>query len=382
MRILYILHTTEIHGATISFINSIKGLIKKGIEPVIVIPSNCEESLLFQEGLNDTKIVYYKLPIIQSTIEKQQFKKLSFFNKLRFLVFLYRRKKLSFQELDKIVKKEKPDIIHTNVGTIHEGFWVAKKNHIPHIFHIREYQDKDFNWKIIPSKLLYCWILKHSFVITITDALGKHFRIEKCSKRRTIYNGIYEKGKIALRIPKERFFLCASRISKEKGLGDVVRAFSQFHQKYPNYSLVIAGKGSHHYIEELVGIAKEGKCEESIVFPGHIDNPFEYMKKAKALIVGSYNEGFGRMTAEAAFAGCIVIGRYSGGTKEILRKTGGYTFMNNDGLINAMKDIELLSDEEYIKKAKRAQKVAQQLYSTEQNVDSIYSFYLKIMKKA
>ena len=260
MKVLYILHTTEMHGATISFINSIKGLIKKGIEPVFVIPSNCKDFLLFQEHLNNTKIVYYKSPVIQSTIDKQQFKKLSFFNKLRFLIFLYRRKRLSFQELNQIVKQEKPDIIHTNVGTIHEGFWVAKKNHIPHIFHIREYQDRDFNWKIIPSKLLYCWILKHSFVITITDALGKHFRIEKYSKRRTIYNGIYEKGNTALMIPKDSFFLCASRISKEKGLGDVVRAFSLFHQKYPNYSLVIAGKGSPNYIEELVSIAKEGKC--------------------------------------------------------------------------------------------------------------------------
>ena len=120
--------------------------------------------------------------------------------------------------------------------------------------------------------------------------------------------------------------------------------------------------------------------EESIVFLGHIDNPFEYMKKAKALIVGSYNEGFGRMTAEAAFAGCLVIGRNTGGTKEILEKTGGYSFIDNDGIVEAMKDIEQLSDEEYLKKAKHAQKVAQQLYSTEQNIDAIYSFYLDIMK--
>jgi glycosyltransferase involved in cell wall biosynthesis len=331
--------------------------------------------------LNNTNIVYYKSTIIQSTIDNQQYNKLSFFNKLRFFVFLYRRKRLSFKELDRIVRKEKPDIIHTNVGTIHEGFWVAKKNHIPHMFHIREYQDKDFNWRIIPSKLLYCWILKRSFVITITDALGKHFRIEKYSKRRTIYNGIYEKEKTALMILKEKFFLCASRISKEKGLSDVVRAFSLFHQTYPNYSLVIAGKGSPHYIEELMCIAKEGKCEESIVFLGHIDNPFEYMKKAKALIVGSYNEGFGRMTAEAAFAGCLVIGRNSGGTKEILDKTGGYSFIDYDGIVKAMKDIEQLSDEEYLEKATQAQKVAQQLYSTEQNIDAIYSFYLEIMKE-
>ncbi len=380
MRVLYILHTTEMHGATISFINSIKGLIKKGIKPVIVIPSNSNDCLL-QEHLNNTNIVYYKSTIIQSTIDNQQYNKLSFFNKLRFFVFLYRRKRLSFKELDRIVRKEKPDIIHTNVGTIHEGFWVAKKNHIPHIFHIREYQDRDFNWRIIPSKLLYCWILKRSFVITITDALGKHFRIEKYSKRRTIYNGIYEKEKTALMILKEKFFLCASRISKEKGLSDVVRAFSLFHQTYPNYSLVIAGKGSPHYIEELMCIAKEGKCEESIVFLGHIDNPFEYMKKAKALIVGSYNEGFGRMTAEAAFAGCLVIGRNSGGTKEILDKTGGYSFIDYDGIVKAMKDIEQLSDEEYLEKATQAQKVAQQLYSTEQNIDAIYSFYLEIMKE-
>lgn len=381
MKVLYILHTTEMHGATISFINSLKGLIQKGIIPIIVLPSSSKEGHFFQLQLDNTNTIYYIIPIIQSTIDKQQFNKLSFFNKLRYLLFLYRRKNLSFQELNQIVKKEKPDIIHTNVGTIHEGFWVAKKNHIPHIFHIREYQDKDFNWKIIPSKRIFCWMLKHSFVITITDALGRHFRIDKFSKRRTIYNGIYEKEKTALMIPKERFFLCASRISKEKGLGDVVRAFSQFHQEYPNYSLVIAGKGTPHYIEELVGIAKEGKCEESIVFLGHIDNPFEYMKKAKALIVGSYNEGFGRMTAEAAFAGCLVIGRNAGGTKEILDKIGGYSFINNDGLEEAMKDVIQLSDEEYINKAKHAQKVAQQLYSTEQNIDAIYSLYLDIVKE-
>ena len=284
-------------------------------------------------------------------------------------------------ELDKIVKREKPDIIHTNVGTIHEGFWAAKKNHIPHIFHLREYQDKDFNWEIVPSKRLFCRMLKNSYVITITNSLGKHFNLENYNKKRTIYNGIYEKEKTALLFPKDNYFLCASRISKEKCLDDVVRTFSHFHQRYPHYSLVIAGTGSPQYIDELIKIAKEGKCEKSIVFLGHINNPFDYMKKAKAIIVASYYEGFGRMTAEAAFAGCLVIGRNSGGTKEILEEIGGFSFLDNADMLKAMEEVVWLGEEEYIQKAEYAQKIAQQQYSIEQNVNAIHSFYLDIIKE-
>ena len=360
------------HGATISFINAIKGLVKKGIIPIFIIPYNSKEDNSFQAELQNYSISYYKIPIIQSTIDKRQYEKFSFLYKMRFYCFIFKNKNKCFRELDKIVKKEKPDIIHTNVGTIHEGFWVARKNHIPHIFHIREYQDKDFNWKIIPSKRFFCWILKHTYVITISSSLVKHFNLENYNKKRTIYNGIYEKEKTALLFPKESYFFCASRISKEKGLDDVVRSFSLFHQMYPNYSLVIAGTKK---------IAIDGKCEKSIIFLGHINNPFDYMKKAKALIVGSYYEGFGRMTAEAAFAGCMVIGRYSGGTKEIIDKIGGYSYINNDGLLEAMIDVERLREEEYIQKAKYAQEVAKQLYSIEQNVNAIHSFYLDIVKE-
>ena len=49
---------------------------------------------------------------------------------------------------------ENPDIIHTNTGVIHEGLKVAKRLKIPHVWHLREYQDKDFNWEAFP--LFFC----------------------------------------------------------------------------------------------------------------------------------------------------------------------------------------------------------------------------------
>ena len=51
MKILYILHITQMHGATISFLALLKGMVEKGIETVVVIPKldvefkNCLEKL-------------------------------------------------------------------------------------------------------------------------------------------------------------------------------------------------------------------------------------------------------------------------------------------------------------------------------------------------
>lgn len=42
---------------------------------------------------------------------------------------------------------------------------------------------------------------------------------------------------------------------------------------------------------------------------------FLLLKYASALLVASPSEGLGRMTAEAAFAGCMVIGYNAAGTK-------------------------------------------------------------------
>jgi len=48
------------------------------------------------------------------------------------------------------------------------------------------------------------------------------------------------------------------------------------------------------------------------------DDVYAIMSRATALIVPSHFEGFGRITAEAMFNGCLVAGYNSAGTREIL----------------------------------------------------------------
>lgn len=377
MKVFYILHDSDMGGSNISLLNLMSGMKNKGIEIVAVVPNIKDD---FKEKLTSLGVNFYICPVVMSIIWPS-WKNKSLRGKLGYIIRLIKAKYDSYKEFTKIVKKEHPDIIHTNVGVVHEGFFCAKKMGIPHVWHLREYQDKDFNWLIFPSKRLFKKLLRKSNVISITKDIHKTFCLPNDKKHKVIYNGILPKEKTLMVFPKDNYFLCASRVSKEKGHHDVVYAFAKFHKTFPNYKLIILGYGSESYIQELKTLSNDLGCADSVVFKGYTNDVIDFMKKAKALIVASYNEGFGRMTAEASFSGCLVIGRNTGGTKEILDETGGLRFNDNLGLYNCLLKTANMNEQEYKDIVSRAQNKAKETYSNENNVEDIYDFYRSIIKE-
>ena len=377
MKVLYILHTTVMGGSTLSFFTMIKGLKDLGITPIVVIPANKKINPFFLKEMEKIKLQYEKVYLCQSaSLETNGFN--LFIQRIKRLL-LPLRKKYSYICLKQLVKKIKPDIIHTNTGVIHEGFIVARELGIPHVWHLREYQELDFKLKIYPSFDFFCKLLKQSFTISITKGINEYFKLTHCGKAKIIYNGIFDKDHVCY-FPKEKYFLCASRISPEKGISDVILAFSDFQQEHNDYKLLIIGTGNKKYIETLRYIADSSSCKNSVQFIGFVENVIPYMAKAKALVVASHNEGFGRMTAEACFCGSLVIGRNSAGTKEILEQTGGLFFNNIAEIKKDMQIITEMPEEEYRNQALHAQNIAVQTYSIENNVNQVYSFYMHILK--
>lgn len=111
---------------------------------------------------------------------------------------------------------------------------------------------------------------------------------------------------------------------------------------------------------------------------GYCKNVYLLMHKAKALIVASYYEGFGRMTAEALFCGCLVIGRNTGGTKEILDYTGGLMFQGYfENLQQKMNEVVSMSEDKYCSLVSKCQNRAITKYSNEMYIDNIYKLYCK-----
>lgn len=380
MKVAYILQDISMSGSVLSFFNMLDELIPKGVKPIIITSGKCFDPL-FSKKIAERDIKVYHVNFPKAVYFLKWY---GILNSLKyyFHLFLYPFESfVSVFEIKEILKKEEVDIVHTNVGTVRAGFFAAQKMNIPHVWHLREYQDKDFNYHFLPTKKYFRKLLYKSNVVTISKDIFRHFELE-CKKNAVIiYNGILSKNNIRFVEKKKKYFLIANRIAPSKGIEVAIDAFFKFHTTHPDYKLLIAGAlgRSLDYEEQLIQFAKE-KCDSSIVFMGYQKNVLDLMTEAKALIVASRSEGFGRMTAEAAFCGCPVIGNNSGGTKEILEETGGFLFEGTSGdLAQKMEQVTSLSDQEYLLIAKKAQEKAIELYSCESNGNNIYGFYKEII---
>lgn len=380
MKILYIVHDHKKNGATISFINLVQGLINRGITPVIVTNKQRKKdgNEDFDTFVSFYEIKCYEIPLVGMVLPQinnwRSFIKFPLRIANMFFINLY-----SEFLLKEIIRKEKPDIVHTNVGIIHCGYHVAHQLKIPHIWHLREYQDKDFGWKIYPSKQQFIKMLHNSYVITITFDILRYFSLERSPNAICIYNGILHYKNTKSIWPKDNYFMSANNILPAKSMETTIMGFSKFVKVHKNYKLKICGTGDRHYIYTLKELIRSCGCESNVEWLGFVDNIPNLLSHSMGLIVSSKNEGFGRMTAEACFMGCMPIGKNTAGTKEIIDNTGGCIFNNAEELEERLSYVVNLTDDQYKKIMIQAQKRAVESYSIESNVDKTYEFYKSIL---
>ncbi len=381
IKVLYILNSTIMGGANISFLNMIEGLYEKGIEIYVVHPDKKIDEL-FKKKTSTYVREYYYIPMHEQIyVDDKNSIKLKVKNLIKKIMQI-NRIQLYFEarSILRLLNILKPDIVHTNCGVIHCGYYASKRADIPHVWHLREYQTKDFGWTISTGLEKYISLLHDSYVITITKDIQNYFELQNYSKAWCVYNGCYSSNEISSIYPKEKYFLCCSRISREKCQDDVIRAFSQFYKQNMDYKLIIAGFGDEEYVNKLRNLTIELGCCDAVEFIGFKEDVRPYMDRATALIVASRFEGFGRMTAEAAFRGCITIGRATGGTKEIIDITGGFLFTGDYiELSKKMNDVIQLNEKEYNERMRYACNKARSLFSSEQVAENIYCIYQTIL---
>lgn len=367
-------------GATHSALSIIQGIKSSGNNVTVVIPiEKKEHNSPLLDVLNRLNIKFYSTCIEYNVYPKSE----TVIQKVKFLYRVaksYTNKRRSVNFIKSLIYNEKIDIVHTNVGPVRVGFDAAHACRIPHVWHIREYGDLDFGFRYFPSKRNFQNLLAKSYVITITQDLLRYNNLDKSSKAMVIYNGVRSIGDAIYDDNKDNYFLCASRVSKEKGFAQIIRVFSTFSKSHPNFRLKIVGMGSKSYIQELKDYCRKLNIADAVIFEGYKENVSDYMKKAKALLVASPSEGFGRMTAEASFAGCLVIGKNTAGTKEIMDITGGYRFVTDKEMLDCMNIVANLSPSEYKKSALASQEIAKKCFSQEMYVKSVLNFYLQILK--
>lgn len=374
MKILYITGP-GLGGSNVSLLTLLKQL--QSVCEVLVVTSKNDSIRLFTHSGIDTRKVKFKFLMWPPSSSLKDLLLVP----LR-LVYYYTVNCFAFVSLVKICRQYKPDIIHTNVSTISVGYRVAKYLNIPHVWHIREYINKDFGFTPIPSFSSYKKLVSSSNTISISKDLVSHFELS--SDYRVIYNGIAKPLSTAVvqRESSQHYFLFVGSIISGKGIEELVRAYVKYYQHSPcPYDLWVAGTGSIELQNKLICLLSEKGCN-GVKFLGHREDVSKLMSEASALVVPSVSEAFGRITAEAMLNYCLVIGKNVAGTKEqfdnglfLYKEEIGIRYEKEPDLVCCLFDIEQSTPDKYDRMRELAYKTVEQMYNPNNNFVQTYQLY-------
>ena len=237
---------------------------------------------------------------------------------------------LAFWKLYKILRDERPHIIHThNTQPFAEGSLAAFLAGVPvciHTEHGRQFPDKK---RYMLAERFFSYYVDQ--IIAVSDSAKKDLvEYEKIrpDKIQVIMNGI-DGDKYTVNIDRNRklkdlgidnrydFILgFVGRLSPEKGLTYLLKAMRLVVDKYPAALLLIAGEGV--LLGDLRKETEQLNLNNNIMFLGPRSDIPEIMKLLDIFVLPSLREGLPLVLLEAAAASLPIVATDVGGNKEIV----------------------------------------------------------------
>lgn len=383
MRILFIFHTPWLKGgASKSGLTLVKGLKERGIDVVAACPADGELADALRK--NDIEVATFGYDWAYPYFQRSIAGVVKFIPKL-LIQKLKNRKAL--RRLLSFAREYAPDIIHTNSGVADIGLKAAKIMGLPHVTHFREFGWKDCSAIMWHERGMSRYPRQHAI------AIGKEmldFHSRSGNDIRLIYNGIVASGALRVSERKEDWILYVGGLYKEKGIEDLLRAYAMLPADLrTKHHLKIAGTAMDKvYGAYLKSLADGLGIGDTVEWLGERDDVADLMFRARALVVPSYHEAFGRIVVEAMANGCLVVGRDSDGVKEQFDNGRNLT---GDEIGVRFSSVEQLSDilreelgkvtEDSLPMIRRAQMAVESLYSVEGYVDQVIEYYQDITKQ-
>ena len=379
MRILFLAQYHEEYGSIRSLLDLADGLRSYDISPFFVIPAAGGFSAMLAAQGFPFKIL--PVPWWMSA------KDLSLKSKLR----AAREIRSAAREIEAQIRAWGINLVYTNSSVTPVGRLAAKRAGLPHIWHIREYGDLDFNLRFIfPSWLSQRIISGSEAVICHAKAVqAYHFKRQRPGIHQ-IYNGVASLPVFDERLSKRQStptsepytFLMLSAISPKKGQEQAIRALASLRWQGIPARLILAGGGRQDYLSQLQALVAELGLQDWVSFPGFVSDPFPLYYQADCALVCSEYEAFSRVALEAMSTALPVIGKNSGGTPEIIVDgETGLLYNTFDELVKAMR--RLAQDRSLSRKMGLAGwERARELFSIEKYAASVYQVIQSVMSKA
>ena len=366
MNVLFIMHNTDMYsGANLAMQEVIEEL-PSDITKIILYPKSEGTAIEYfkNKGIKVITIPYWSLLLSETdTIIK---------NIIKYPLLLYRYflMKINCVKMNKMIKDI--DIIYTNTSTIKFGLMLSVKYNIPHVWHIREFADKDHRLIFPLGKRHYYSLAKkkNSYLITISECLKNeilpYFNEEKVA---LVYDNVqsgYINPNKKLNEKKDVNILIAGDIKEGKGQLIVVNAISILKKRgIKNINLFIAGKiGDRQYYNNIQNTIRENNINDIIHLLGHVTNMNELRRNMHIGVVASKSEAFGRVTVEGMLSNMAMIGRDTGATVELIENNVTGILYDGSAMDLADKIESLLDEKNRNKIANNGFKTAVELYAS------------------
>lgn len=255
----------------------------------------------------------------------------------------------------KILRKEKPDIVHCHSASIlsFTAGWIAKHFGIPAIIKFAgdwvwetlstgRVKAKNFDDLYKKSRLArFFWKIEKRGLSTFDYIWApSEFRAQNVQRvqghRRNvvvIYNALDlpEGGYHKMREGDPFIVVSANRFIPHKRLPMLVTAFAQL--KDPTARLILIGTGQEEEIQKVKNAANELGISERVSLPGRIEyeEVYRFFGEASVYVSTSLEEGFPNVFVEAMHFGLPIISADVGGCREIVQDgTTGYLYDPTD----------------------------------------------------
>lgn len=379
MKILYICHITNLSGGTKALLNLVQ-IVSKDNEVCVLLPSN-EGWLVDELRKLNIKLYFAKYGLMWYPTNIGQLLRL---NEIKRIYYSLRYCKSAKKYIYDLLRDIKPDIVHCNCGPLDISLDACLKLSIPHVWHLREYQDKDFGCEMLYGKKHFIKRLhtKGNYNIAITKGVFEHFSLSPHD--RVIYDGPIDVSKIVNVCKKDKIVLFVGNFLRAKCPDVAIKAFLKFHLDASDYKMYLVGAFQDQaYYHECKRIVEESCADSFVSFLGRRDDVYELMAQSKMLIVPSIFEGFGFITAEGMANSCAVVGRNTAGTKEqfdvgvkITGKEIGFRFSTEEELVQCMKTV---SSTDLTAMLLDAKNVVLSSYTQEIHAQNVLAYYKEIL---
>ena len=309
--------------------------------------------------------------------------------------------------LFRILQKEKPDIIHTHgKGPGLYGRIFGKILNIPviHTFHGFHYEDLSFLKKKIhlAAEVLLALITnQHIFVSTGEKKRAQLISFLDEGNSTVIHNGVDHEYIANLTVSRNEILKsieCSdwetnkllgtiSRISPEKGILNLLSAYSELVKKMPNLRLlVVGGYPEEHkdYYLNMKNFIKKENLTEHVRFLGYRDDALKILQCMDFYISSSLSEGLPISVLEALASGIPTIATEIAGNKDIIRNSAFGVLVEPDSpknLAQGIRKMIQLTQKERDILSRNASNQIKKEFSVEKMASKTVLLYKKILRK-